>query len=484
MHGFITGRAILDRRTIHVADILSEGDEYPESHKYALQHGYRTALAVPLVHAGEAIGVIFIRRAEVRPFTERQIELVNTFADQAVIAIENTRLFEEVQARTKELQDSLDGRRATSEGLGVISRSPNEVQPVLDTIVATAQRLCQAERAAIWRLEGETFRAVAHRGQPEELLESVYRMRPLSRESMLGRATLARRAVQVENVATDPELSAAAHAFYRAANVHTILAVPLLLKDHPIGVITLARTRVAPFDEKEVALVESFADQAVIAIENTRLFEAEQARTREVEVKSTELARSLEYQTAISDVLGVISRSPNELQPVFNTIVASSKRLLRAHSAGVTRVVGNELRLAAFTAINPETDRVLQNVYPLRLDGSGSIVAAIHKRTHFMIEDMEADDGYPRAAVEVARLRGYRSILFVPILSKGVAIGTVNVTRAEPGSFSDEEIGLLKTFADQAVIAIENSRLFEAEQASKRELTESLEQQTATADVL
>src|SRR5262249_8393058 len=286
----ITGRAVIDRRTIHVADALAEADEYPESRKRALQQGYRTSLAVPLVHAGEAIGVILIRRAEVRPFTERQIELVNTFADQAVIAIENTRLFEEVQARTKELQDSLDRQTATSEVLGVISRSPNEAQPVLDTIVATARRLCQAERAIVWRLEGETFRVVAHSGQPDERVESVLSARrPLSRGSMVGRATLMRRAVQVEDMATDPELVAAAHAFSRAGNIRTVLAVPLLLKGHPIGGITLARTRVAPFDEKEVALVESFADQAVIAIENTRLFEAEQARTREVEVKSTEL---------------------------------------------------------------------------------------------------------------------------------------------------------------------------------------------------
>src|SRR5262249_7064705 len=170
VRGRILGRAVIDRRTIHIADMLAEADEYAESHKNALQQGYRTALGVPLVHAGEAIGVIFIRRAEVRPFTERQIELVNTFADQAVIAIENTRLFGEVQTRTKELQDSLDRQTATSEVLGVISRSPNEVQPVLETIVATAQRLCQAERAAICRLEGETFRPVAHHGIPEDLL--------------------------------------------------------------------------------------------------------------------------------------------------------------------------------------------------------------------------------------------------------------------------------------------------------------------------
>src|SRR5262245_14202536 len=261
-----------------------------------------------MLHKDEVIGAIGAARREAKAFDDKQVALMKAFADQAVIAIENARLFHEVQMRTKELQESLDRQTATSEVLGVISRSPNEVQPVLDRIVATAQRLCQAERVAIWRLEGETFRAVAHHGLPEELLESLYSVRlPLSRGSMVGRATLARRAVQVEDAATDPELVAAA-AFNRAGNNHTILAVPLLLKDDPIGAITLARTRVAPFDDKQVALVESFADQAVIAIENSRLFEAEQASKRE-------LQESLEQQTATSEVMSVISTSPGALEP-------------------------------------------------------------------------------------------------------------------------------------------------------------------------
>src|SRR5262245_21077111 len=286
--GLASGRAVLECRTVQIADMHAVADEYPEGSEIARRLGYRTFLAVPLIRAGNAIGVINVRRAECRPFSARQIDLLKTFADHAVIAIENTRLFEAEQASKRELQESLDRQTATSEVLGVISRSPNQVQPVLDTIVATAQRLCQAEGAVVWRLEGETFRAVAHSGQPYEWVESLLSARrSLSRGSMVGRATLARRVVQVEDVATDPELVAAAHAFSRAGNIRTVLAVPLLLKGHPIGGITLARTRVAPFDEKEVALVESFADQAVIAIENTRLFEAEQARTREVEVKST-----------------------------------------------------------------------------------------------------------------------------------------------------------------------------------------------------
>src|SRR5262249_18720689 len=354
-----------------------------------------------------------------------------------------------------------------------------------NTLVESAARLCQADKAQILRPAGTgaSYYAAASYGHTREFNEHLKTLTfGPGRGGVVGRVLLEGKTVQIPDVLADQEYTL--RETQRLGGYRTHLGAPLLREGSQIGTILLSRTTVRPFDDKQIELLKTFADQAVIAIENTRLFEAEQARTREVEVKSTELARSLEYQTAISDVLGVISRSPNELQPVFNTIVASSKRLLRAHSAGVTRVVGNELRLAAFTAINPETDRGLQNVYPMRLDGSGSIVAAIHKRTHFMIEDMEADDGYPRAAVEVARPRGYRRIRFVPIVSNGVAIGPVSVTRPEPGSFSDEEIGLLKTFADQAVIAIENSRLFEAEQASKRELQESLEYQTAISEVL
>src|SRR5215831_19535546 len=317
-----SGRAILARSVAQIEDLLADQFYHREQ---ALAGDWRSVIAVPMLREGVPIGAIVIARREVGPFHEGYIELLKTFANQAVIAIENTRLFEEVQARTKELQDSLDRQTVTSEVLGVISRSPNEVQPVLDMIVATAQRLCQAERAVVWRLEGEAFRAVAHHGLREERVESLYSARmPLSRESMVGRATLARRAVQVEDGATDPELSPAAHAFARAGNVHTILAVPLLLKGHPIGGITLQRTRVAPFDDKQVALVESFADQAVIAIENSRLFEAEQASKRE-------LTESLEQQTATADVLKVISRSALDVQKVLDALVESAARLCNAY---------------------------------------------------------------------------------------------------------------------------------------------------------
>src|SRR5262245_21348274 len=425
-----------------------------------------------MLHKDEVIGAIGAARREAKAFDDKQVALMKAFADQAVIAIENARLFHEVQMRTKELQESLDRQTATSEVLGVISRSPNALQPVLDTIVATAQRLCQAERAAIWRLEGETFRAVAHHGLPEELLKSLYSMRrPLSRGNMVGRATLARRAVQVEDAATDPELVAAAHAYSRAGNIHTVLAVPLLLKGEPIGVITLARTQVAPFDDKQVALIEAFADQAVIAIENSRLFEAEQASKHELQV-------SLEYQTASSEVLGVISRSPSDLKPVLLAIAETAGRLCGTDDVGILLRENDQLR---FT-VNRGSMAALSHVLPLgRASVSGRTVmdgVPIH------VHDLQAEETeYPRG-YDIAQRYGHRTALGIPLMRDGSAIGCILLRHTVIRPFTDRQIDLLETFADQAVIAIENTRLFEAEQASKRELQEALEQQTATADVL
>src|SRR5262245_13195778 len=451
----------------------TEMDAHIPNVELARRRGYRSVLVVPMLSQGATIGTINVSRADPGQFSKPEFELLKTFADQAVIAIENARLFEEVQTRTKELQDSLDRQTATSEVLGVISRSPNEVQPVLDTIVATAHRLCQADRAIVWRLEGETFRAVAHRGLPKEQVEPVYDARlPLSRGSMVGRATLARRAVQVEDVATDPELVAATHALDRdrAGNSHTILAVPLLLKGHPIGVITLGRTRVALFDDKQVALVESFADQAVIAIENSRLFEAEQASKHE-------LTEALEQQTATADVLKVISRSALDVQKVLDSIAATAARLCESADAQVWRVQGGRLVMVA--------QHGTLKVAPTPLTRGTVTGRAVIDQKAIHVHDLAAlvDTEYPDAKGAQAMV-GHRTTLATPLVSRGESLGAILVRKMQVDPFSDKQIVLLQTFADQAVIAIENTRLFEAEQASKRELTEALQQQTATADVL
>src|SRR5262245_33750126 len=465
--GYITGRAALDRRPIHVADMQAETYEFPESSDFARRLGHRTILAVPLNRAGAAIGVINIRRTEVRPFTDRQIELLKAFADQAVIAIENARLFEAEQASKRERQESLEYQTAISEVLGVISRSPTDVQPVFDTIARSALHLCAGTFTCVFRFDGRLIHFVAAHGTTPEGFEALRNTYPLPP----GRASATTRAIETGAVAEIPDVDADPDYEHRyiagVQNYKSLASVPMLKDGRPIGTITVGQAKTGRFPPRQIALLRTFADQAAIAIENTRLFEAEQARTREVEVKSTELAQSLEYQTAISAVLGVISRSPNELQPVFNTIVTSSKRLLRARGALVTRVVGQELRLAAFNAISPEADQVLQNMYPIKLDdGTNPAVAAVRERTPFVVQD---------SATELARRRGFRSLLIVPMLSKGEAIGSIHVSRPEPGPFSDEEIGLLKTFADQAVIAIDNTRLFEAVQARTRELAKTVE---------
>jgi signal transduction histidine kinase len=337
----------------------------------------------------------------------------------------------------------------------------------LDTIVATAQRLCQAERAIIWRLEGETFRVVAHHGVPEELVESVYSARmPVSRGSMAGRATLARRAVQVEDYTTDAELVAAARAFHRAANAHTVLAVPLLLKGHPIGVIGLARTRVAPFDDKQVALVEAFADQAVIAMENSRLFEAEQASKRE-------LTEALEQQTATADVLKVISRSALDVQKVLDALVESAARLCNANDAAILQVIGDSLRLVARHGGQiPFPGPVGQYMIPLER-GSIGPSAVIDRRT-IHVADVATADEYPASRTRALQL-GVGTALAVPLIHAGKAIGVIFIRRGEVRPFTERQIELVNTFADQAVIAIENTRLFDEVQARTRELAKTVE---------
>src|SRR5262249_38172962 len=471
-----------DRRVVHIRDTLADPDYRWAERHHGEQGMHRTILAVPMLREGVVIGVIVIRRTWVEPFTDRQIELVTTFADQAVIAIENTRLFEEVQARTKELQDSLDRQTATSEVLGAISRSPNEVQPVLDTIMATAQRLCQAERAMIWRLQGDTFRTVAHLGLPTERIEAALKQRlPVGRGSVVGRAAAARRAIQVEDVVADPEL-AAQQDYNRAGNTHTVLAVPLLLKGHPIGVITLGRTRVAPFDDKQVALVASFADQAVIAIENTRLFEADQTRPAELEAGTGHVTESLEQQTATADVLKVISLSALDVPKVLDALVESAARLCNAYDAAIFQVSGDSLRLVAHHGQIPFAGAVGQHTLPL---ARGRIIgrAVIDHRT-IQVADIRAEANESPESHKSALQLGYRTALAVPLVHAGEAIGVINIRRSEVRSFTERQIELVNTFADQAVIAIENTRLFEEVQARTRELQESLEYQTAASDVV
>src|SRR5215471_763168 len=342
------------------------------------------------------------------------------------------------QELTKELSEAREQQTATAEILRVISRSPTDQPRVFAEIATSAARLCDAYDATIFQVNGDLLRLVAHHGSIPQ-----YDTLPLTREIVTGRSVLKQQTIQVGDLQAESDEYPDGSEQARQRGHRTILAVPLMRADEAIGVIAIRRSEVRPFTDRQIDLLKNFADQAVIAIENTRLFEAEQASKRE-------LQDSLAYQTAISEVLGIISRSPAQLQPVFNAIVLSCKRLLRAHSALVCRVVGHQLSLAAFTPISPESDKELQELFPLPLDGTALHVAAIRDRRPTMICDTETS---------LARRRGVRSILVVPMLDKGEAIGTISFSRSNSGPFADTEIELLKNFADQAVIAIENTRL-------------------------
>jgi GAF domain-containing protein len=472
--GRVAGRAVLDRETIHVADLQSETVHYPEGSAAARRLGHRSIVSVPLMCADEAVGVISIRRGDVRPFTDRQIELLKVFANQAVIAIENTRLFEAEQASKRELQVSLDYQTALADVLNVISRSPTELQPVLDSIAATAARLCESIDAQVWRVESGKLVVVAQCGS---LLRpgSAFPELPLARGSVTGRAIIDRETIHVHDLASMVESEYPdVKDRQKLVGQRTTLATPLLIRGESAGAITVRRTEVRPFSDRQIALLQTFADQAVIAIENTRLFEAEQASKRE-------LQESLEYQTAISNVLGVISASPNDVRPAYQNIVETAYRLCKADRAGVWRLEEGSFRIvAAVNPLNAHSGHRAVATTPLDRSSLAGRVGLERRTVH--IPDILVDPEYDKFRNRPGDDR--RSMLGVPLLRLGQVIGAIILSRTRLEPFSQREIRLVETFADQAIIAIENTRLFDAEQASKRELQESLEYQTATSEVL
>ncbi len=467
--GHLVGRAVIDGRTIHVRDLAQALAEYPDT--TAGTYGVESAVAVPLLRDGVPLGVIRVSRTEIRPFTDKQVALLQTFADQAVIAIENVRLFKELEARNKDLSESLEQQTATSEILGVISGAHTDAQPVFDAIVESAARLCRASSAAAFRADGRTLYHLATHGGSAEALAVVRDLfpRPLDGETLAGIAIQTRSVVQAPDT-EDPSAVEAARRMGRLIGFRSAVAAPMLREGEAIGALFVARRDPGHFSTTDLKLLQTFADQAVIAIENVRLFTELQARNRDV-------TEALEQQMATAEILRAISSSPTDFQPVFDAIVRNAARVCAASDAVLGLVEGEEF---VHGAHHGPIEAALGTRYRLRGTVTGRVV---REGRAIQVEDLAEVGEYP-VGQELARSVGYHTTLSVPLLREGAAIGAITLRRAEVRLFSDKQVALLQTFADQAVIAIENVRLFTELEARNADLGEALERQTATADIL
>ncbi len=476
--GSVAGRAVIDRQTIHISDVDGAGvHEFPDS--MAWRMGRRTVLAEPLLRDGAPIGVILIRRMELRPFSDRQLALLKAFAAQAVIAIENVRLYTELQARNQTLSQALEQQTATANILNVISASPTDLQPVLDAVVESAARFCGATDASLFRLDGDRLRGDAHHGpvhQPPDF------QLPLARGSVGGRTVLERQTIHVADLQAETDEFPEASANARTFGFRTTLSVPLVREGTPIGVIQLRRAEMSPFTDKQITLLQTFADQAVIAIENVRLFTELQEKNRALTEAHGRVTEALEQQTATSEILNTIARAQTDAQPVFDTIIRSATSLCGAAFGTFYRFDGQLITLGAhhrLTEIELETSR---RVFPRPAARDTAVGRAVVDARVVHIVDVREDPDYGVASVQDAL--GYRTVLAVPLLRDDRPIGILAMWRREVRAFSDNQVALLQTFADQAVIAIENTRLFTELETRNRELTDSLTQQTATAEIL
>jgi PAS domain S-box-containing protein len=475
VQGTLVGHVIRARRPVQVVDVQATGRRYPVTTEATRRAGVRTILCVPLVLNGVALGALALRRTEVQRFTARQIALLRTFADQAVIAIENVRLFQELGARNRDLTETLEQQTATGEILEVISGSPTDVQPVFDAVASSAARLCDAFDSAIFRRDGDQLLLVAHHGPILVGRVGEFSL-PLVRGTAAGRTVLDGRTIHVADMQREaiefPESADnATHMGFRA-----ILSVPLMRDGLAIGTIQLRRTDARAFSERQVALLQTFASQAVIAIENTRLF-------TELDARNRDLTETLDQQTATGEILRAISGSPTDVQPVFDAIARSARRLCSAEFCQVFRVEEDLLHNVANDGQNAEGLAAIRATFPRPVSDDSAAGRAVVAAAVAHIPDVQAEPGYGAMRATAQRV-GFQSIIAVPILRDGVPIGSIAVGRAQTGRFPERQIELLKTFADQAVIAIENVRLFTELEVRNRDLTETLEQQTATGEIL
>jgi len=465
-HEFITGTAILDRREIDLADAHKPPKELTAGAQNLLAGGYRAMTVVPMVRGDETIGSLNVVRRNPGPLSEKQRELLRTFANQAVIAIENTHLFNELRQRTGALSEALDQQTATSEVLKVISSSSGQLGPVFESMLANATRICEAAFGSMLLVEGDALRRVALHNAPPLFVEFNTKnpLIPLGQVHDLNLLFETRRPVHIADAAGTEDSP-----IVKYGGARTLVIVPMLKERDVVGVIGIYRQEVRPFTDKQIELVTNFAAQAVIAIENTRLL--------------NELRDSLDQQTATSQVLGVISSSPTDVQPVFDAIASSSVNLCGAGYCIVYSFDGKMISVVAHHNLDRVALDALRQLWPMAPDARALIGRTILDRQVLHVSDVAAEPNYTFANTSQAPL-GIRTFLGVPMLREGRPIGAIGLYRRDVKLFSDRQIELVKSFADQAVIAIENVRLFERVEARTRELAKSLEELRTTQDRL
>ncbi len=441
-----TGRAILGGETVHCPDIGAlDPVEYKVALKLSQRLGVHAHLVAPILREGVAIGAIHLRRPEPGAFTSRQIELLEAFAAQAVIAIENVRLF-------TELKESLEYQTATSDVLKVLSHSTFDLEPLLQTVLETAVRLCRAEMASIFQVEDGAYHwrvgyGLDPRYREAEMAKPIFP----GRGTLVGRVALSGTAVRVEDALADPDYVPVDDA--RLQSVRSMLGVPMTRDGKPFGVIAMAREHVEAFTDKQVELVQVFADQAVIAIENVRLL--------------TELRESLEQQTALAEILEVISQSPTDVEPVLIAISKAAVRFCGAADATIALREGDAMVLAAHEG-PIEAPEIGQRDPLDRTTVRGQTI--LDGATVHVPDLMAAEAAEFSKSQSLGHAQDFRAVAAAPMLADGGAVGCIALRKPQPGPFTPRQIELLETFAAQAVIALQNVRLFTEIQEKSRQL--------------